>query len=144
MHIICYHTSDITTIDDKHYATINSESVTDPLTLSDLIAKWKKDNPHTIIDHIFSEKDDLTQDDFYSGQSFMKYAGKYGINPADEGLHINHKGDDLILVGILPRKTKYPIVAYNTTQHSHIRLTPGYAKKLINTTRQKTGACSAG
>ena len=137
MHIICYHTSDITAVNDKYYATINSEAITDPLTLSGLIAKWKNDNPHAIIDHIFHERDDLTQNDFYSGESFMKYAEKYDIDPANEGLHVNHKGDDLVLVGILPRKTKYPIVAYDNTQRNHIKLTVGYAKKLIDMAKEK-------
>lgn len=58
MHVLCYHTNDITEIDGTRYAVLDTNETENPLTLSDKVREWKDTHPNCTIDHLFDLKTD--------------------------------------------------------------------------------------
>lgn len=72
----------------------------------------------------------------------MRYTRQYDLDPCDTGMKITgNDGKEMTLVGIMPKKTKYPIIAYFAKERRYARLTVKYAKTLIE--KAKEGARTA-
>lgn len=68
----------------------------------------------------------------------MRYTRQYDLDPCDTGMKITgNDGKEMTLVGIMPKKTKYPIVNHFDNEHRYARLTVKYTKTLIEKAKER-------